>query len=125
MHVGYAFMLEDEDGADEHLHIVLTTPTASGEVVTVSISTRKPKSESLVVLHKGDHPFIRHESTCLYHFSRIRSCTAIQDAVSKGLARQKHDASPELVKKLCAGLMESEFVPRGIRAFYKEIAGGA
>jgi hypothetical protein len=121
LYAGYAFILEDEDGEAEHLHIVLTSPNASGEVITASISTRRAKSESLVVLQKGEHPFFRHESVCLYHFTRIHTCAAIQKAIAAGLARAKEDASPELVKKLCAGLLESEFVPRGIRAFYQEV----
>jgi len=51
---GDTFMLEDEDGEDEHLHILLTSPSLAGEVVTASISTRRRWSEALVCVHPGN-----------------------------------------------------------------------
>lgn len=111
-------MLEDEDGTAEHLHVLLTTPSLAGEVVTVSISTRRPKSEALVCLKPEEHPFITRESVCPYRFAKIRSCKAIEAAIANGTARSKEPASEDLVAKLAAGLIDSDFAPPGIRAFY-------
>jgi hypothetical protein len=41
MDCGDAFMIEDDDETKEHLHVILTKPTAGGEVVTVAICTRR------------------------------------------------------------------------------------
>jgi hypothetical protein len=111
-------MIEDEDGEDEHLHVLLTTPSLAGEVVTASISTRRKWSETLVCVHPGEHPFIHLESVVPYHFSAIRTCAAIEAAIKSGAARPKEKASPELVRRMQAGLIDSDFTPPGVRAYF-------
>ena len=118
MECGVTFMIEDEDGEDEHLHVLLTAPSLAGEVVTASISTRRKRSETLVCIHPGEHPFIRVESVVLYHFSAIRSCAAIEAAIKSGAARAKEKASSDLVRKMQSGLIDSDFTPPGVRAYF-------
>ena len=118
MQCGDTFMIEDEDGEDEHLHVLLTTPSLAGEVVTVSISTRRKRSETLVCVHPDEHPFIRVESVVLFHFAAIRSCASIEAAIKSGAARSKEKASPELVRRMQAGLVDSDFTPPGVRAYF-------
>ena len=116
-------MLEDEDGEGEYLHVLLTSPNSTGEVVTVSISTRKARSETLVCLLPGDHPFIARESVCPFRFAKIREVAAIEEALQNGWARSKEKASEKLLAKLVAGLRDSDFVPPGVLAFYLAICG--
>jgi hypothetical protein len=59
MECGDSFMLDDDDETKEHLHVILSKPTAEGEVVTAAICSRHRWSETLVCLDVGDHPFIR------------------------------------------------------------------
>jgi hypothetical protein len=118
MECGDTFMIDDEDGCDEHLHVLLTSPSLAGEVVTASISTRRSRSETLVCIHPGEHPFVTLESVVPYHFSAIRTCAAIEASVKNGKARPKEKASPELVSKMQAGLIDSEFTPPGVRAYF-------
>jgi hypothetical protein len=125
LQAGYTFMLEDEDGSSEHLHLVLTAPNSFHEVITVSISTRRAKSETLVCLFPGEHPFIIRESVCLYRFAKIRICGAIELAIATGKARENEPASPQLIAKLCNGLLDSEFTPRGISAFFREVTSAS
>ena len=96
MERGDTFILEDEDGLAEHLHVLLTSPNSSGEVVTVSVSTRRPRTESLVCLQPGDHPFITRESICPYRFARIREVQSIEEALRNGWARSRERASEKL-----------------------------
>jgi hypothetical protein len=119
--LGDTFMLEDEDGIDEHLHVIITNPSSTDEVITVSISTRRANSECLVCLHPGEHPFIVRESVCPYRFAKIRTCAGIAAALADGRARAKEPASKELVTKLAAGLLDSDFAPPGVRAYYLEV----
>lgn len=118
MECGDTFMIEDEDGCDEHLHVVLTAPSLAREVVTACISTRRRRSESLVCVRAGEHPFVTSESVVPYHFSAIRTCAAIESSVKNGTARPKEKASPELVRKMQAGLIDSDFTPPGVRAYF-------
>jgi hypothetical protein len=121
--LGDTFMLEDEDGEDEHLHVVITEPSPAGEVVTVSISTRRAKSECLVRMQPGEHSFITRESVCPYRFARIRTCAVIEAALADGRARAKEPATEQLLGKLAAGLLDSDFAPPGVRAYYLEVTG--
>lgn len=121
MERGDTFMLEDEDGEGEHLHVLITSPSKSGEVVTVSISTRRPRSEALVCLYPGEHPFITRESICPYRFARIREVQAIEEALRNGWARSKEKATGNLVSKLTAGLRDSDFTPPGVLHFYLSV----
>jgi len=54
---GNTFLIGDEQDDTLHLWIILTPPS-EGEVITVSVTTRRRKSETLVTLRSGDHPFI-------------------------------------------------------------------
>jgi hypothetical protein len=65
---GDTFLTGDEEDEDLHLWIIISPPK-EGEVVTVSVTTRRSKSEALVVLAPGDHPFVKHQSVCLQLFS--------------------------------------------------------
>jgi hypothetical protein len=121
MECGDTFMIEDADGENEHLHVLLTSPSLAGEVVTASISTRRTRSETLVCVHPGEHPFVRSESIVAYKFSAIRTCAAIESAVKNQTARPREKVSPELLKKIQAGLLDSDFTPPGVRAYFVAI----
>ena len=111
-------MLDDDDAAKEHLHVVLTNPTPEGEVVTVAICTRQRWSETLVCLEAGDHPFIRHASIVAYRFARMRKCAAIELALARGQARSREKVSSQLLKRMQQALVDSDFVSNEVRAFF-------
>jgi len=117
---GDTFLTGDEQEDTLHLWIVLTPPS-EGEVVTVSITTKRRRSETLVELHPGDHPFIIHDSVIAYSYARIRTVEEIEGAVASGAARLREPVSPEVLERVCKGLVESDFTPNGIRQFYKNI----
>ncbi len=119
MQCGDAFMLDDDDEAKEHLHVVLTAPTPEGEVVTVAICSRKRWSETLICLDIGDHPFIKHASVVAYRYARIRKCTAIEQALSRGMARAKERISEPLLRRMQQALIDSDFVSNEVREFFK------
>lgn len=121
MNRGDTFIIEDNDGTGEHLHVVLTPPSLADEVITVSISTRRRWSEPLVCLQKGEHPWISRESVVAYRYAAIRTCAAIEAAVAAGIARPKEPASAELIRKILAGLIDSDFTPPVVLAYYKGI----
>jgi mRNA-degrading endonuclease toxin of MazEF toxin-antitoxin module len=117
---GDTFLTGDEQEDTLHLWIILTPPS-EGEVVTVSVTTRRRRSETLVELHPGDHPFIVHDSVIAYSYARIRTVEEIEAAVASGAARLREPVSPEVLERVCKGLVESDFTPNGIRHFYKSI----
>ena len=117
---GNTFLYEDEDGYDCHLCIVVTPPS-DGEVVIVSITTRRARSETLSCLKKGEHPFIRHDSVISYAYSRVTAVKDIEKAVKNGTAKAREDVSANLLRRAREGLIESDRTPRWVKQRYKEI----
>lgn len=74
-----------------------------------------------MVLQAGEHPFIQHPSVIAYAYSRIRTVDAIETAITNGAAKKREPASPALLKKVRAGLLDSDFTPNGVRHFYLDV----
>jgi hypothetical protein len=120
LNCGDTFLTGDGEEDNFHLWIVIT-PANEGEVVTVCVVTAHKRSERLVVLNQGDHSFIQHESVIAYHYSKIRTVPDIEELLNKGIAKKRDPVSPELLKRIRAGLVESDFTPNGVRAYYSEV----
>jgi len=116
---GDTFLTADED-EEFHLWIVITSP-AEGEVVTVSVTTRRKKSETLVLLKPGEHPFIVHDSVVAYSYARIRAVDDIETAFLNGTAKRREPVSPELLARVKAGLLDSDFTPNGVRHYFQSV----
>lgn len=80
---GDTFLIPKRSDQIEHLWIVITDPDVDGKAVCVNITTRQPYSDTTVILKRGDHPFIRHESVAHYPDARILDLNAVQDALLK------------------------------------------
>ena len=110
------------DGEEDNFHLwVVITPPSEGEVVTVCVVTAHRRSERLVVLNRGDHPFIQHESVIAYLHSKIRAVFDIEELLEKGFAKKRDPVTPQLLKRIQAGLVDSDFTPNGIRAYFREV----
>jgi hypothetical protein len=72
-------------------------------------------------LRPGDHPFIVRDSVIAYSYARIRTVEEIEVAVASSAAKLREPVSPELLTRVCNGLMDSDFTPNGVRHFYKSI----
>ena len=121
LNCGDTFLTGDEDDPENyHLWIVITPPS-EGEVVTVCVTTRRQKSETLVVLRSGEHPFIDRESVIAYKHSKIRTVADIESAIRNKTAKHREPATESLLKRVQNGLMDSDHTPNGIKHFYKGI----
>ena len=119
---GDTFLTGDGDEDNFHLWIIVTPPSES-EVVTVCMVTATKKTERLVLLAPGDHPFVRHDSAISYVFSKIRMVADIESLLSNGSARPKEPMPPNVLSRIQAGVIDSDFTPNGVRAFYRAVMG--
>jgi len=117
---GNTFLIEDEDGYDCHLCIVITPPNF-GEVVIVSVTTERSRSEMMVRLKPGDHPFIDRPSVISYAYSRVTTAEEIEAAVKNGTAKPRANASEKLLKRAQDGLLESDRTPNWVKQRYRDI----
>jgi len=112
------------DGDEENFHLwVIVTPPAEGEVVTVCMVTATRKTERLLHLRPGDHPFIKHESAISYGFSKIRMVADIETLLANGSATSKEPMPADVLRRIQAGVVDSGFTPNGVRAFYRAVMG--
>jgi hypothetical protein len=117
---GDTFLSGDDEFDDYHLNVIITPPNA-GEVVTVSVTTLRKRSEKLVRVLPGEHPFITHESVVAYIYSRIRKVADIESAIETENATACAPVTPQLLAKIRRGFLESEFTPNGVKQLYKTI----
>ncbi len=116
---GDTFLAGETEDDEPHLWVVITPPK-DDEVITVSVTTQRRHSETLVKLKDGDHPFIRHDSVVAYAYSRIRTVEDIEAAITAGTAKRREPMSKEIVDRIRAGLLDSDFTPNGVRRYFKE-----
>jgi hypothetical protein len=117
---GDSFLSGDDEYEDYHLNVVITPPSA-GEVITVSITTLRKRSEKLVIVRPGEHPFVIRDSVVAYIYSRIRKVADIESAIEADNAKPRNAVTPELLARIRKGFLESEFTPNGVRQLYKMI----
>jgi hypothetical protein len=82
-----------------HLWILITDPRPeSQKSVIVSVTTLRSHSDQTVILRKGDHPYILHDSVISYQDAQEFSVIKIQSQIDRGWP-QCHSCSEELLKR--------------------------
>jgi hypothetical protein len=117
--IGYGdtFMLDDDEDATGHLHIIITKPNARNEVVTVSVTTQRKYSETLVTLNAGDHPRITHPSVIAFAYSKVRTITQLETLMKSYDCKKKPPMSEEILDKCRKAALESDNTPNEVRDF--------
>lgn len=123
MHCGETFLLFDEENfsGKAHLHIVIAEPNQQGELVLVSVTTRRAKSDTMVCLDVGDHPFITQPSVITYAYSKILTVTKLAAMIASGDATPKEKASEQLVARAQRGMLETDRAPREVQQLFRSI----
>jgi hypothetical protein len=104
----------------DHLWILVTDPhQESQKVVMVNITTLRSHSDRTVILRKGDHPYILHDSVVSYQDAQELSVVKIQAQIDRGWP-QCDSCSDELLKKVQAGLLASPFTKKSIKAICQQ-----
>ena len=116
---GVTFLVPSPRGY--HLNFILTPPVPGKnleEVLVVGITSTEidPK----FTLDRGDHPFIKHKSYIDYAGAEILSVADIRRKLENGVYKLKEISSPEVVKYICRGLLESSHSLPQHRKFYRE-----
>lgn len=101
-------------GGCNHLHIVCSDPMnfpgwAARSCLLLSISTTVPKCDRTLVLDRGDHPFIDHESFVFYRKALVEQAQVLEQLVAKNVYTAHQPAYRALVKKIVARMDQSDF----------------
>ena len=104
-----------------HLWILLSDPDPLTSLcVMVSVTTLRNNQDQTVVLRKGDHPFIHHDSAIFFGDARIVETTRLQAYVTAGMAISQSPCAPSVLALLRQGLLASPYTPNKILTFCKQ-----
>lgn len=85
MDCGATFLIPAPGLGNTHLWVVATPPDP--DCILVSLTTLRFDRDQTVVLHAGDHPFVRHQTVVLYSDARIVRADALEAQVRAGTAK--------------------------------------
>ena len=104
-----------------HLFVIIL----EGEIYTrntiiVNIqSVPKGKFDNTVVLRKGDHEFIDHDSFVNYRLARIISLSELEKKIAEGTAVVKSSFDNDIFQLICDGISKSRFTPAEVLEMYQ------
>jgi hypothetical protein len=115
---GRCLVWPHEEGAQPHLWIALTDPAGDPpQVVVVNLTSRRPNSDTTVVLQIGDHRFIKRETVVSYADARLVDSDVLETYAKTPGNRFDDDCSEALLRQIREGLLNSRFTPRKIKAY--------
>ncbi len=117
---GLCFLDSTVPGQKRHLHVVLTGPNANNEVVVVSITTRRGKSDCTTILKSGEHPFIKHDSVIAYSAAKIYSIKHLETVLSLESYVIEEDMDKVVLKRIQDDAANARHMTRSIRNTWYE-----
>jgi hypothetical protein len=89
---------------DIHLWVIISDPVQdASRVLIVSLTTFKPKKESVCLLDIGDHPFIRHQTCVAYNLANAPSLAQLERARDSGDLIPDVPVSDEVLRRIREG----------------------
>jgi hypothetical protein len=126
---GDTFLIPKRSDQIEHLWIVITEPDGDGKAICVNVTTKQEYSDTTLILRRGDHPFIRHDSVAHYPDAKILDLNKVEAALATGglsFVCEAHAPCEEsVVRKIQEGLLKSPHPSKGLKAYYRERAAAA
>jgi hypothetical protein len=122
MDSGDTFLMPAPGGVvTPHLWIVVTQPDPQTHLCAiVSVTTLRNSKDQTVLLHPGDHPFIRHDSTIFYGDAMIVDARRLATEIQAGLALVKEKCPAATLKLVQDGVGASPFTKPKVLRFYRE-----
>lgn len=109
--VGDTFYAKAPKSTDKHLYIIIAIREFTEDALFVNITTDNGNHERCCTLQRGDHPFIRHNSTVNYGDAKTSDVSKIEAAINSGLFTPDKPVSPSLLKKIQEGALRSQAFP--------------
>jgi hypothetical protein len=99
-----------------HLYVILTNPFDDPpNTIWINVTTPNKKSDRSIILTRGDHPFLTHDSVLSYRFCDIVPLSKFAVLESEKKLIPSTDISPELLKKIQRAVSDSRLVRMQVR----------
>lgn len=107
-----------------HLWVVVTPPEGnSSRAVIVNLTSERAGSDTTVVLHPGDHPFIEAPTVVNYQAARIVRVEWLRKEIEGGFAWADHPFEPPQLKLIQDGALHSPRIPRDVKEYFLRTMG--
>ena len=117
----YLFPLSQSQTA--HLWVICTDPNPDEQVLVVSLTSLNGSKDQTVILHGGEHPFLRWATCVAYGLSELISCEMLRNHIQCGRAKMHANLGTEKTQLILDGFLASDFTKKRILQFvraYKE-----
>ena len=114
----------NDDRQIEHLWVVATNPDENELVAVVNITTLRGAKDQTVVLQRGEHLFIKHDSCVNYSRAEIFEVEKLQEHFVSGRAKLQSDMTPSLTALVLGGFTASPFTRNRIFGFIRNYMAG-
>lgn len=103
-----------------HLWVVICVDGL--HAICVNLSTCREHSDTSTILHRGEHPFIKHDSAVVFKKMTTLNAEKILQAASQGVVAFQTKASPQVLDKIRAGASVSRHTPIRYRSMFERAA---
>ena len=118
---GETLVLPDPNFETPHLWILVTDPVGEPpQTIIVAVSTKRFYKDNTVVLSRGDHPWVQHESVIFYDHALIPEVHHLNEAVRRRIAECHQPCTPDVLRRVQDGLLSSPRTPNRVKKFSKD-----
>lgn len=104
----------------KHLHVVVSKIVEKNICLCVFISSIKQNREHdpACELHKGDYPFIDHDSYVVYEKMIPFDIDGLKRSLQNGTCKRKESLSSDVLTKIVEGAKVSEYLPYKYKKYF-------
>lgn len=117
IYAGRTFLLPLPSSEQPHLWIALTHPYECNEnkIVIVNLTTLRDWSDTTLVLQRGEHRFIKHDTVVNYKDARVARTDAILATIQNGEASFDEDCTDELLELIQRKALVCTKTPKNVK----------
>jgi hypothetical protein len=125
MACGDSFLMPAPGGTQtSHLWVFVTErEPVTHQAVIVSVTTLREGKDQTLILRKGEHPFLTHESVVAYRHARIVDCRVLDGNLAAGTIQGHETCSAKLLKDIQDGIFASQHTPNKVVSYCKIALG--
>jgi hypothetical protein len=117
---GQTFLFPLSERHTAHLWVVATDPNPDGLILIVSLTSLNGSKDQTVILHGGEHPFIKWATCVAYNLADLMNCEVLEEHIQMGRAKRHADMRAEVVRLILDGFTASRFTKKRIQQFVRD-----
>ena len=108
-----------------HLFVIITERCPANRHLLVNLTSIRPgvHHDPACIVEIGEHPFVTSQSYIVYRLARTDHAAHLTRCVDGWIFRQREDVPQDLLQRICDGVLQSEFIKRADRSYFRQVAG--